>query len=130
MSSLSERQSQPVRAGSEESMRLGGRSEVSSKASSFALVHDLLLEHQIKRLGEACARAQKAGDRQAASDLWNQMRDAIANRSPAQIALMEDRLGLRIRQEVKTSLILGFVHSWIPAVMVAVAFRLLGLKGA
>ena len=57
------------------------------------------------------------------------MREAIEQRSPEQIQRMEARLGLRIRRQMKASLVLAFCHGWMPAAAVATTFRLFHLGG-
>lgn len=125
------RRSQPVRAGSNQSSRLGGRSNSTTKrgASQHGWLRDLRLERRIKRLGTVCAAAHAAGNREAAAKHWNEMREAIEQRSPEQIQRMEARLGLRIRRQMKASLVLAFCHGWMPAAAVATTFRLFHLGG-
>ena len=97
--------------------------------SSLALIRDMQHEQRIRRLGRACASAHAAGDRDAAAIHWEQMRQAIAERSPSQVARMESRMGLRARRQVKSALMFAFTHGCIPAGLVATAFRLIDLRG-
>ena len=97
--------------------------------SSLALIRDMRHEQRIQRLGRACASAHAAGDHAAAVVHWEQLRKAIAERSPAQVTRMESRMGLRVRRQVKSALISAFTHGCIPAGLVAAAFRLLDLRG-
>lgn len=97
--------------------------------NSLALIRDLQLERRIKRLGLACASAHAAGDRDAAVVHWERLREAIAERSPSQVARMESRMSLRARRQVKSALMFAFTHSCIPAGLIATTFRLLDLRG-
>lgn len=97
--------------------------------NSLALIRDMQLERRIKRLGKACASAHAAGDRDAAAIHWEQMREAITQRSPSQIMRMESRLGLRIRRQVKSSAVLAFCNGWMPVGLVAITFHVLKLRG-
>jgi hypothetical protein len=125
------RRSQPVRAGSNQNSRLGGRDNSTAKrdASQRAWLRDLQLERRIKRLGSVCAAAHAAGNREAEAKHWNEMREAIGQRSPEQIQRMEARFGLRIRRQMKASLVFAFCHGWMLAAAVATTFRLFHLGG-
>ncbi|MBE1159634.1 hypothetical protein [Dyella acidiphila] len=125
------RRSQPVRAGFNEGNRLGGRTNPTTNrnASATARLRDLQLERRIKRLGQACAAAQAAGNQEDAAVHWEQFRCAITERSPEQIERMEAKLGLRIRRQVKSALVLAFCHGWIPAAAVTTTFHVLQLHG-
>ena len=92
-------------------------------------LRDLQLERRIKRLGSVCDAAHAAGNREAAAKHWNEMREAIEQRSPEQIQRMEARLGLRIRRQMKASLVFAFCHGWLPAAAVATTFQLFHLGG-
>lgn len=97
--------------------------------STVALLQDARHERHIHELGKACASAHAAGDRDAASTLWEQMRQAIAERSPAQVHRMEASMGLRIRRQVKSRLMAAYCHGVVPAAVVESTFRLLDLQG-
>lgn len=97
--------------------------------NSLALIRDMQHEQRIRRLGRACASAHVAGDRDAAAIHWEQMRQAIAERSPSQVARVESRMDLRARRQVKSALMFAFTHGCIPAGLVATAFRLIDLRG-
>jgi hypothetical protein len=94
-----------------------------------AFLKDARHERQIRDLGEACITAQALGDRNAASALWEEMRQAIAERSSEQIRRMEAPMGLRIRRQVKSKIMTGFCHGVVPASVVDSTFRLLDLRG-
>ncbi|WP_233842193.1 hypothetical protein [Dyella sp. 2HG41-7] len=97
--------------------------------SSPALIRDFQHEQRIKRIGRACSSAHAAGDHDAAVIHWDQLRQAIAERSPEQIQRMEAKLGLRVRRQIKSALMVAFCHGWIPAAAVTTAFQLFQLHG-
>jgi hypothetical protein len=97
--------------------------------NSLALIRDMQHEQRIKRLGKACANAHTAGDHDAAVVHWQQLREAIGQRSPDQIARMESKFGLSIRRKVKVALVFAFTHGFIPAGLVTLAFRSIDLRG-
>lgn len=97
--------------------------------NAVASLHDALHERHIRDLGKACVSAHAAGDRNAASAIWEQMRQAIAERSPRQIQRMEASMGLRIRRQVKSRLMAAYCHGVVPAAVVESTFRLLDLQG-
>jgi hypothetical protein len=97
--------------------------------NSLALIRDMQHERRIRRLGLACTSDHAAGDRDAAAIHWEKMRQAIAERSPTQVARMESRMGLRARQQVKSAMMFAFTHGCIPGGLVAITFRLLYLRG-
>ena len=98
--------------------------------NTVTFLQDARHERRIRDLGKACITAQALGDRNAASALWEQMRQAIAERSPEQIRRMEAPMGLRIRRQVKSKIMTGFCHGVVPASVVDSTFRLLDLRGA
>jgi hypothetical protein len=97
--------------------------------NALPLIRDMRLERRIKHLANACTCAYDAGDREAAATHWEQMRKAITERSPGQVARMESRMGLRARRQVTSTLLFAFTHGFIPACLVATAFRLIDLRG-
>lgn len=97
--------------------------------NAVAFLHDARHERHIQDLGKACVTAHAAGDRNAASAFWEQMRQAIAERSQTQIRRMEASMGLRMRRQVKSRLMAGFCHGVVPAAVVESTFRLLDLQG-
>lgn len=97
--------------------------------NAVTLLHDARHERRIQRLGKACIEAHAAGDRETASARWEQMRLAIAERSPEQVRRLEASMGQRARRRLKVWLMTTFLHGWMPASIVATAFRLLHLGG-
>lgn len=97
--------------------------------NAVTFLHNTRHERRIQDLGKACVTAHAAGDRNAALEFWEQMRQAIAERSPEQIRRMEAPMGLRIRRQVKSKLMTGFCHGVVPASVVDSTFRLLDLQG-
>lgn len=100
------RRSQPVRAGLEESGRLGGRRENTTgrcyarirlaQQNSLARPHAPILddgqrEECIASLAVRCADAHAQGDHDDAMAAWHELRQLIFQRSPQQIARMEER---------------------------------------
>jgi hypothetical protein len=92
-------------------------------------LHDARHERRIQRLGKACIEAHAAGDLETASTCWEQMRLAIAERSPEQVRRLEASMGRRARRRLKVWLMTAFLQGWMPAAIVVAAFRLLHLGG-
>lgn len=55
---------------------------------------DWIHEARIRILGSVCNVAMLNGNDLTARQAWNDMRDAIAQRSPEQVRAMEARMGL------------------------------------
>ncbi|GLQ45665.1 hypothetical protein GCM10007862_07160 [Dyella lipolytica] len=96
--------------------------------NSLDLIRDMQHEQRIRRLGRACASAHAGGDHDAAMTHWEQLREAIAERSPSQVARMEARMAQRARRQIKSALMLAFLHGWLPAFAVTAAFQVLSLR--
>lgn len=97
--------------------------------SAVILLQDARHEKRILRLGKACAEAHMAGDRETAAACWEQMRQAIAERSPGQVQRLEASMERRARRRLKAWLMTAFLHGWMPAAIVTAAFRHLHLGG-
>jgi hypothetical protein len=92
-------------------------------------LHDARHERCIQRLGKACIEAHAAGNRETASAYWEQMRAAIAERTPEQVRRLEASMELRARRRLKVWLMTAFLHGWMPAAIIVAAFHLLRLGG-
>jgi hypothetical protein len=92
-------------------------------------VRDWLYEREIDRLGKACAEAYEAGDKAKATHFFRGMQRAISERSPDQVARMERRMGLHPRTAIKRNVMGAFLRGWLPAGVVAAAFRIFKLRG-
>lgn len=88
---------------------------------------DWRLERRIKRLGARCKTALDVGDKPHARELWLQMGQAMAQRSPGQVERMEIRAGLRTT--IKRRTFAAFCHGLMPAWAVRAVFRMFRLRG-
>lgn len=94
----------PHEAGSENSNRLGGRTNSTTNFDLSAPGHahttvasslsDQRHERHIGSLGNACTAAYEAGDRISALEAWDAFCKAIKARSPTQVQRMEARMGV------------------------------------
>ena len=91
-------------------------------------IHDWLHEREIDRLAKGCREASLAGDKAKASQFFQQMGRAIAERSPEQVARMEINQGLRARTAIKQRVMHGYGRGLVPAPVVTFVFRLLRLR--
>lgn len=90
---------------------------------------DFLHEREIARLAKSCAEAYEAGDKAKATHFFHGMRRAISERSSAQVRRMERRMGLHSRTAIKRNVMGAFLRGWLPAGVVAAAFRIFKLRG-
>lgn len=61
----------------------------------FQFIKDARREREISNLARLCREAFEAGDKTTAAWHFHAMRRAINERSPAQVARMERRMGVR-----------------------------------
>lgn len=92
-------------------------------------IQDWLLEREIRKLGHHFIEARAAGRREEAALLWAAQVKAINSRSPAQVARMESKMGIRSRRAIKQKVMTAFLFGFLPAPMVIVLFKLFRLRG-
>ena len=91
---------------------------------------DHINEHRLRHASRAYLAAVTHGDRSAQVTAWTRYSELHARRSPACIARLEARFGMRLRRMIKRQLMTAFLHGALPSRFVAVAFRLFGLREA
>jgi hypothetical protein len=91
---------------------------------------DHINEHRLRHASRAYLAAATRGDRSAQVAAWKRYRALHAQRSPACVARLEARLGMRLRRTIKRQLMTAFLHGALPGRFVTVAFRIFGLREA
>ncbi|GAA0260427.1 hypothetical protein [Rhodanobacter caeni] len=85
-------------------------------------------ERYIRRLKCSVQAALRKPDRIMAHLYWQAMVSAINARSPAQVARMEQRMGLAARRSIKRRVMDAFLRGRIPSTFVTAVFKLLRLR--